>query len=152
MKRQIFGSFLLILLSGGNALAQDAEAGVDGPGSEQDRQAAIDELEPAVTTSADEIAEFEPGVSTEDLTAEVQSSTGTPAVMDQLDLGTSEVTGNQELPKVLYIVPWRKSDPSDLTGRPPNSLLEDVLTPVDRGEFVREVDYYSDLFSESEPE
>lgn len=149
MKRHFFGSFLVILLSSGSLLAQ--ESGDTGPG-EEDRQTAIDELEPAVSTTADEIAAIEPGVSMDDLTAEVQPSGVGSRVMDELDLGTSEVTGNQELPKVLYIVPWRQSDPGDLMGRPANSLLEDVLAPVDRGEFVREVDYYSDLFSESEPE
>ena len=32
--------------------------------------------------------------------------------------GTSEVTGNQELPKVLYIVPWQKSEAGELVGVP----------------------------------
>ena len=55
------------------------------------------------------------------------------------------MTGNRELPKVLYIVPWRKPDPGDLAGRPVNSLLDEVLAPIDREEFLRQVDYYSDL-------
>lgn len=65
--------------------------------------------------------------------------------MDRLELDTTEVTGNRELPKVLYIVPWRKADPGDLEGRPVNSLIEEVLAPLDREEFIRQVDYYSDL-------
>lgn len=65
--------------------------------------------------------------------------------MDRLELDTTEVTGNRELPKVLYIVPWRKADPGDLDGRPVNSLIEEVLAPLDREEFIRQVDYYSDL-------
>lgn len=64
---------------------------------------------------------------------------------DTLDLGRTEVTGNQELPKVLYIVPWQKSDPGSLLGRPVNTLLDEVLAPLDREEFIRQVDYYSDL-------
>lgn len=152
MKCQIVGISLLILLSGGPLHAQDATGDSAPTGSVEDRQTAIDELEPAVDTGAAGIEEFEPGVTPDDLAAGLDSSDNAPVVMDRLDLGTSEITGNQELPKVLYIVPWRKSDPGDLTGRPANSLLEDVLAPVDRGEFVREVDYYSDLFSESEPE
>ena len=74
----------------------------------------------------------------------------TSAALDELDLGRTEITGNQELPTVLYIVPWQKSDPGELTARPGNSLLDEVLAPVDRGEFVREVDYYSDLFEAKE--
>ena len=41
-----------------------------------------------------------------------------PRVMDSLDLGTTSITGNAELPKVLYIVPWKKSDLGD-SGRAP---------------------------------
>jgi hypothetical protein len=67
-------------------------------------------------------------------------------VIDRLDLDRTEVTGNQELPKVLYIVPWQRSDPGDLMGRPVNSLLDEVLAPLDREEFIRQVDYYSDLY------
>ena len=72
------------------------------------------------------------------------------SVMDTMELSRTEVTGNQELPKVLYIVPWQKSDPGDLVGRPVNSLLDEVLAPVDRDEFIRQVEYYDDLYGDSE--
>ena len=61
---------------------------------------------------------------------------------DRLDLDTSVVTGNRELPKVLYIVPWKRSDLGDLPPQPLNTLLDEVLTPVDRDVFRREVTYY----------
>ena len=61
---------------------------------------------------------------------------------DRLDLDTTVVTGNRELPKVLYIVPWKKADLGDLPAQPFNSLLDEVLTPVDRDVFRREVTYY----------
>lgn len=61
---------------------------------------------------------------------------------DHVDLDTTIVTGNQELPKVMYIVPWKKSDIGDIAGRPMNSLLDEVLAPVDRDVFRREVRYY----------
>jgi hypothetical protein len=61
---------------------------------------------------------------------------------DRLELDTSVVTGNRELPKVLYIVPWKKADLGDLPGQPFNSLLDEVLTPVDRDVFRREVTYF----------
>ena len=70
--------------------------------------------------------------------------------MDEMELGRTEITGNQELPKVLYIVPWRKSDPGDLTGKPVNTLLDEVLAPIDRSEFIRQVDYYHDLYGKDE--
>jgi hypothetical protein len=73
-------------------------------------------------------------------------------VMDEMTLGRTEITGNQELPKVLYIVPWQKSDPGDLMGRPVNTLLDEVLAPIDREEFLRQVNYYDDLNGEDEKE
>jgi hypothetical protein len=64
---------------------------------------------------------------------------------DHLQLDTTQITGNQELPKVLYIVPWKRSDLGDLLGRPANSLLDEVLQPVDRDVFRRENRYYDAL-------
>ncbi len=61
---------------------------------------------------------------------------------DHLELGTATVTGDREQPKVMYIVPWKKSDIGDLSGKPMNSLLDEALAPVDRDEFKREVVYY----------
>jgi hypothetical protein len=62
--------------------------------------------------------------------------------IDRLDLGTATVTGSQEQPKVMYIVPWKKSDIGDLAGKPMNSLVDEILSPVDRDVFKREVVYY----------
>jgi hypothetical protein len=61
---------------------------------------------------------------------------------DRLNLDTTVVTGNRELPKVLYIVPWKKSDLGELPSQPFNTLLDEALTPVDRDVFRREVTYY----------
>ena len=62
--------------------------------------------------------------------------------IDRLDLGTATVTGDREQPKVMYIVPWKRSDIGDLTGKPMNSLVDEILAPVDRDVFKREVVYY----------
>ncbi len=102
-----------------------------------------DELMPAVDTSS---VEQQAARETEDIT---RSTTGS-RVMDSIELGRTEITGNQELPKVLYIVPWKKSDPGDLMGRPVNTLLDEVLAPIDREEFVRQVDYYGDLYGDEQ--
>jgi hypothetical protein len=72
--------------------------------------------------------------------------------MDTLDLGTTSITGNAELPKVLYIVPWKKSDLGDLVGRPVNTLLDEVLTPVDPDVFERHLSYYETLHGASQEE
>jgi hypothetical protein len=75
-----------------------------------------------------------------------------PRVMDTLDLGTTSITGNAELPKVLYIVPWKKSDLGDLVGRPVNTLLDEVLAPVDPAVFERHLSYYDSLYGTREQE
>jgi hypothetical protein len=64
---------------------------------------------------------------------------------DSLELDTTQITGNRELPKVLYIVPWKRSDLGDLVGKPVNSLLDEVLAPVDRDVFKRQNRYYDAL-------
>ncbi|MCW8844412.1 MAG: hypothetical protein OQK99_01135 [Gammaproteobacteria bacterium] len=64
---------------------------------------------------------------------------------DVLQLDSSAVTGNQELPKVLYIVPWKHAGVGDLAGRPVNSLLDEVLAPIDREVFQRQVRYFNQL-------
>jgi hypothetical protein len=61
---------------------------------------------------------------------------------DRLDLGTATVTGEREQPKVMYVVPWKRSDIGDLAGKPMNSLVDEILAPVDRDVFKREVVYY----------
>ena len=64
---------------------------------------------------------------------------------DRLDLDSTQITGNRELPKVLYIVPWRSAELGDLVGRPVNSLLDEVLEPVDRDVFRRQNRYFEAL-------
>ena len=66
-------------------------------------------------------------------------------VMDRLNLDATQVTGNSELPKVLYIVPWKRADLGDLNGKPMNSLLDEVLTPIDRDVFRRENRYFDEI-------
>jgi hypothetical protein len=72
--------------------------------------------------------------------------------IDTLDLGTTSITGNQELPKVLYIVPWKQSDLGDVVGRPVNTLLDEVLAPIDPEVFERQLGYYDTLHEASREE
>jgi hypothetical protein len=74
-----------------------------------------------------------------------KSGAGAGKAQDRLELDTTQITGNRELPKVLYIVPWKRSDLGDLIGKPVNSLLDEVLSPVDRDVFKRENRYYDAL-------
>lgn len=61
------------------------------------------------------------------------------------------VIGNQELPKVLYIVPWKKSELPDLSDPPLESLIDEALKPIDRNVFRRQVEYYQALKTPQNP-
>ncbi len=67
----------------------------------------------------------------------------------RIEMQGTAVIGNQELPQILYIVPWKKSGLPNM-GRPPiNQLVDEVLAPLDREEFRREI-YYHRVFFENQ--
>lgn len=68
-------------------------------------------------------------------------ATGGAFAQDRADIDKTQVIGNRELPKVLYIVPWKKPLPGQLSGKPVNSVLDEALAPVDREVFRRQVSY-----------
>ena len=86
-----------------------------------------------------------------------QQPAATPApsrakgAVDRLQLDPTAITGNRELPKVMNIVPWKAAEPPGGPDRPLNSLVEEVLSPLDRDEFRREITYYRDLTGQSAP-
>ena len=122
---------LVILLFSLSAVAQEAEQSL-----QEDQAAERESLEPGVPSAV--------------LAQDVRRRATASGVMDEMELGRTQITGNQELPKVMYIVPWKKSEPGDLMGKPVNTLLDEVLAPLDREEFIRQVDYYDDLYGEVE--
>jgi hypothetical protein len=130
-----------------------------------------DELEPGVDTSAmdRDAAAPAPAAPRSDAEAKAQmaaqaSPAATPSVkpgkaeprktgdkagdgkaQDRLQLDATEITGNRELPKVMYIVPWKRSDLGELASKPMNSLVDEVLEPIDRDVFKRQTHYYDAL-------
>ena len=77
-----------------------------------------------------------------------------PAVVakpDQADLDRSQIIGNRELPKVTYIVPWKKPGAGDLSGRPLVSVLDEALMPLDREVFRRQVRYDAQAVAQTPP-
>ncbi len=146
---KVFGPrFMLAMLLAAFATFAQEDFDVDGLEPAVDTSAMP---EPAAATSAAvevERNELEPAVSSSVLAADVSREQRDGQVMDRMVLGRTEITGNQELPKVLYIVPWQNPDPGDLLDRPLNSLLDEVLAPIDRDEFLRQVEYYGDLYGD----
>ena len=68
---------------------------------------------------------------------------------DRADIDRTQIIGNRELPKVLYIVPWKKPLPGQLSGRPVHSVLDEALSPVDREVFKRQAEYSAQLRARS---
>ena len=64
---------------------------------------------------------------------------------DRANIDGTKIIGNRELPKVLYIVPWKKPLPGQLSGKPATSVLDEVLAPVDRDVFRRQVQYHAQV-------
>jgi hypothetical protein len=73
-----------------------------------------------------------------------------PPAADRIDLDRQQIIGNRELPKVLYIVPWKKPLPGDLAGRPGGGVLDEALAPIDRDVFRRQVRYDAQLAPKAE--
>ena len=61
---------------------------------------------------------------------------------DRVELQGTSIIGNRELPKVLYIVPWKEPNADSLMGNPVGNMLREALGLVDREVFLREVEYY----------
>jgi hypothetical protein len=140
--------FCALLLLAGAAIAQTPAQ--SPPPSPQDS------MEPGVNTSAPAQTATPPATSAAPKpTTPVAGAANKPAAKptaanksnakDRLDLESTQITGNRELPKVLYIVPWRSAEMGDLVGRPVNSLLDEVLEPVDRDVFRRQNRYFEAL-------
>lgn len=55
------------------------------------------------------------------------------------------ITGNQEQPKVLYIVPWKQTQDHTILEQGLESRLSDVFDHVERSEHKRELDYVDAL-------
>lgn len=67
---------------------------------------------------------------------------------ERLEMQGTSIIGNKELPKVLYIVPWKPADKIDLSTPAYSSVLDDALQPLERSSFRRQVKYYRELYPE----
>jgi hypothetical protein len=60
---------------------------------------------------------------------------------DRADLDRTQIIGNRELPKVLYIVPWKKPLHGNMGGRAVTGVVDEALAPIDRDVLRRQVSY-----------
>jgi hypothetical protein len=113
-------------------------------------QAKPDDVAESGPATEDELmpqADLEPGPGAAEGPAPVAMSPRGSA--DRLELDATSIRGNQELPKVLYIVPWQDPELGDLVGKPVNSLVDEVLAPVDREVFRRQIRYFNQLYGQA---
>jgi len=68
-----------------------------------------------------------------------------PAADTSMQLDGMAVIGNSELPKALFIVPWKDPAAGPTPGRPLNSLVDNALQPVDPDVFRRKLDYFDSV-------
>jgi len=66
---------------------------------------------------------------------------------DRLELDDTSIVGSRELPKVLYIVPWKKSRIGTLAGVSEKGSFKESMTVLDRDVFLRELKYFNVLNS-----
>lgn len=53
-----------------------------------------------------------------------------------------KIYGQSELPKVLYIVPWKQREAGGIDTPTSNSLASDILQPIDPEIFRRQIRYH----------
>jgi hypothetical protein len=122
---------------------------------------AADDIEPAVRTS-DVATEAPPPAKTGPVQAATRpgprsaganpaATSGSGKAQDRLELDPTQITGNKELPRQMFVVPWKRPNLGEFTGRPPNSLLDEVLAPVDRDVFRRQNRYFAALKPDTTP-
>ncbi len=62
-----------------------------------------------------------------------------------VEMEGTTIRGASELPKVLYIVPWKKADMGDVSIQPADDIFNEELAPLDRDIFRRQVMFYDQL-------
>ena len=71
---------------------------------------------------------------------------------ERIEMEGTTITGNRELPRVLYIVPWKTAERFELDSPPIDSIMERRLEPLDRAAFRRTIRYHEAIFSRATPE
>lgn len=131
----------IILLLGAGAIcrAEDLEPAVSTSPVPPRPAAAPVKAAPAVSSAPGKTVTPRPAA------AATRPGAGAARLHDQIELDATQITGNRELPNVMYVVPWKKPDLGEFAGRPPRSLLDEILAPVDRDVFRRQNRYFTAL-------
>ena len=77
--------------------------------------------------------------------------TGTAIADESTEQRGTSIIGNNELPKALFITPWKEPQAPLQLDRPLNSLLKSHLEPVDPDVFRRQLRHYQQTLN-SQPD
>lgn len=67
---------------------------------------------------------------------------------DRIELDATAIQGSRELPKVLYIVPWKSARLGSLSSAAGSSSFDTSWEALDRDVFQRQVEYYGMLYGD----
>lgn len=67
---------------------------------------------------------------------------------DRIELDATAIQGSRELPKVLYIVPWKSARLGALSNAAGSSSFNTSWEALDRDVFRRQVEYYGMLYGD----
>ncbi len=68
---------------------------------------------------------------------------------DRIELDATAIQGSRELPKILYIVPWKSARLGLLQGGAGSSSFDTTFEALDRDVFRRQIEYYGALYGTS---
>ena len=67
---------------------------------------------------------------------------------DRIELDGTSIKGSRELPKVLYIVPWKSARLGTLSVSAGSKSFDTEMEALDRDVFRRQVQYYGMLYGD----
>lgn len=85
-----------------------------------------------------------PGIRAQDAGQAAKAESKVSSSGEVVEMSGISIIGNRELPKTLFIVPWKNSEvgvDTDLT-----NTLNEGMQPVDQEVFLRELEYYKSSF------
>ncbi len=68
------------------------------------------------------------------------------SAQQKIEMQGTAIIGNKELPRILYIIPWKSDQPVALTAPPFHSVLDEPFKTVERNRFRRKLEFYQSLY------
>ena len=85
------------------------------------------------------------------LAALAMTNSAALSAQESLQLEGTAITGNKELPMVLYIVPWKSVERFEIKPPEITSIMDQKLQPIERASFKRTIDYHQAIYSKATP-